>query len=316
MKFMRLASRLLTAALAIQASFAFGQAYPSSNPTFIPNAIVSETTLTAPGTVSMNLNNIGTVEMRVAGTYTGLAATMQVTESRGSSPAFTTISCTAVGGTQTASITGNGLYRCNTAGAAAARLNVTAISTGSVVVSMSGSPATGLAISVPLHRATYSAATASLTPASSATDFFTLTGSASTTVTVHRVACNGIATAAGVDTIVGLVRSTANTGGTSTSLTAVPNDSNNAAATAVARSYTANPTTGTAVGNVFALPIALNTAASSAFDSRGILAEFGNKPYQQPITLRGVTQVFALNNGGSSFPSGTALSCFVEWSEE
>mgnify|MGYP000709361111 CR=1 FL=1 len=52
----------------------------------------------------------------------------------------------------------------------------------------------------PIRRATYSAGFVALTPASSATDFFTLTGSATKTIWVHGAGCSGapIATSAGI----------------------------------------------------------------------------------------------------------------------
>src|SRR6266550_8344389 len=84
-------------------------------------------------------------------------------------------------------------------------------------------------------KSTYSAAKVGLVPGSSATDFFTLTGSATKTVRITRITITATTTSAtpvALDILL-LKRSTANTGGTSTgSPTAVPHDSANPAATA------------------------------------------------------------------------------------
>lgn len=163
---------------------------------------------------------------------------------------------------------------------------------------------------------TYTAVAVGLVPAASATDFLTLTGSATKTVKVTRANCTGISTAAATALLVALKRSTADTAGTSTTLTAVPSDSNLAAATAVAKAYTANPTTGTLVGNLRAHYVTTSTAASSQVPIELTPFEFGSFGANYPVVLRGVAQTFALNGNGASFSGGTTLACSVQWTEQ
>lgn len=308
------AASILAASPAVEA---VAQVYPTNNPTYIPTAVLPATTLAAPGDVTFNTNGLGTVVFRIAGTNTGVAGTFQVTESRAASPTWQTVGVTQVGGTggSISAVTGNGVYRLKAAGFAQVRFHMTAISTGSAVVSGAGGPAADMLLTSPLRRATYSAAITALAPASSATDFFTLTGSATTTVRVNRVECSGISTAAATASIEALRRSTADTGGTATNPTATPHDANDPAATAVVAAYTANPTVGTLVGSLRAGKLTTNTAASSAFGTSSLVWNFGDGQNEE-VTLRGAAQQFALNGVGASFSSGTALQCAVTWTEE
>lgn len=167
----------------------------------------------------------------------------------------------------------------------------------------------------PIRRATYSMVASGITPAASATDFVTLTGSATKTVWVHEAGCSGTSTAAATHVIVALKRSTANSAGTSAALTEVPHDSLSSAATATGLSYSANPTTGTLVGNIGAQMLSTVEAAANVANSSVVKFEFGADGWTQPVVLRGATQVFALNGAGASFAAGTALTCWVTWSE-
>lgn len=296
---------------------AVAQTYPSNNPSYEPTAVLAPVTLSAPGTANFNANSIGTLNVRVSGTFTGLTATVQITESRSASPTWTNVTAYTVGGVPQSTITGTGLYRVNVAGAAQVRVNVTAISTGSVVVSASGNEATGAVINAPLQRSTYTAGILALVPAASATDIITLTGSATTTVRVVYSACSGISTAAGTTPLVALTRSTADTGGTSSTITPVSNDPNNPAPTAVLKSYTANPgALGTLVANGRAGWLTTGTAASSGLQAGPLEWSFGDEQSDQEIVLRGATAQFALNSNGVSWPAGTSLYCSVSWTEE
>lgn len=161
-------------------------------------------------------------------------------------------------------------------------------------------------------KVTYSAATISFNLATLATDFFTITGSATKTVRVTEISV--AFTGGGVVVAVQLVkRSTANSGGTSTLLTNVPHDSNNAAATATVRSYTANPTLGTLVG-VMRADKTDSPLTTSTTNPEGVFYKFFGGP-QQPIVLRGTSQVLAFNLNGVTLSGGTAV-CYVEWTEE
>ena len=98
---------------------------------------------------------------------------------------------------------------------------------------------------------TYGASITGLALALLATDVFVISGSATKTVRITKISFDAIQTTAGQAIIILARRSTADTLGTSTAPVAVTFDTTNAAATAVVLAYTANPTLGTLVGNVF-----------------------------------------------------------------
>lgn len=170
------------------------------------------------------------------------------------------------------------------------------------------------------QRSTYSATKVGLVTASSATDIFTITGSASKVVRITRVevtATTTSATPAALD--VQLVkRSTANSAGTSASAAATSYDSSNADATATVLSYTANPTTGTIVGTAIRAAKFFQTLATytaTDFPDKDTLAwDFGNRPSQSP-TLRATTEVIAVNLSGASATTTVSFDLMVEWTE-
>ena len=164
--------------------------------------------------------------------------------------------------------------------------------------------------------ATYSASNGPFTVAASPTDVFTITGSATKVVRIRQIYFSASATNASSANFFLIKRSTANTGGTSTVRPAVPSDSDDGAATAEVRTYTANPTLGTAVGTLrsYKLVVPQNTPLGSA--SNGPLNEiyFGNNS-QKAITLRGTSEVLALNMNGVTL-TGNSFCVFIEWTEE
>jgi len=170
-------------------------------------------------------------------------------------------------------------------------------------------------------KATYRTSITSLVLAATPTDFITLTGSASKTIRVTNIHLSCTQTAGSYPDIVLLKRSTANSGGTSTSPTIVPLDSNNAAASAVMRAYTANPTLGTLVGNLMIEHLNMNSPTvqvgggnnPTGTNQRGQLWEFGR--LGQAIVLRGTSQVLALN-GNSVTITGNSCDSWLEWTEE
>lgn len=179
--------------------------------------------------------------------------------------------------------------------------------------------AQGLVVrNIPKTRETYGATQKSLVPAATATDVFTITGSASKTVYVHKVTVTGNRTAHSQDLVVLIKRSTANSGGTSSTLTEVAYDSDNAAATAVIRSYTANPTLGTAVGEVYSRRVSFPVQTPSNAQGNGgavVPWEWTYTSIGQPIVLRGTSQVLAINLNGVTIAGGN-IQCSIEWSEE
>lgn len=170
---------------------------------------------------------------------------------------------------------------------------------------------TTIPVSLDGAEQTYAASIIGLVPAASATDIFEISGSATKTIKVRRIRITGTRSSSTTTDIVLLTRSTANTGGTSTILTSVKNDSNNANATAVVKAYTANPTTGTLVGALRSDKQFINVAGAGASDVRDyVLTESG----AQPLFLRGVSQLIAFNLNGVTMAGGL-LDMWVEWTE-
>jgi hypothetical protein len=153
----------------------------------------------------------------------------------------------------------------------------------------------------------YSASAVGIVGATGATDTFTITGSASKNVRIHNIVVTGTQASSAVRDILLIKRSTANTGGTSTTPTVISLDSNSAAGTAVVRAYTVNPTLGTTVGTVRVRRIGVPTTAAVSLD----MAEF---QFTVPLTLRGTAQVLSVNfnNPGVAI----TFSAYVEWSED
>lgn len=159
---------------------------------------------------------------------------------------------------------------------------------------------------------TYSAA-GLVTSAASATDIFAITGSASKTVVVTQMLISGIATTATVSTVNILKRSTANSVGTPTTITNVPSDSLNAAATATVVSYAGVPTTGTLVGNIRTIKLYTPPASGGQANTPSapiIMAQ----TFSQSITLRGTGEVVAFNLGGVTVTGGV-FAVSIEWIE-
>lgn len=169
------------------------------------------------------------------------------------------------------------------------------------------------------QKTTYSASVLDFTPVASPTDFFNIFGSATKTIRITRIEILGEATANNQIDIVLVKRSTAGTLGSAvlTNLTAVPHDSNNAAATAVVSTVgTANYTTlGTLVGNVQSRSLSLPNPSTSTISSPSIVFDFTNRN-EQGIVLRGITQQIAFNGNAESLPSGTVLDINITWTEE
>ncbi|MGH7484539.1 MAG: hypothetical protein ACREMY_02900 [bacterium] len=164
-------------------------------------------------------------------------------------------------------------------------------------------------------RATYSAAAFNVTPAALATHLFTISGNASNTVKVRRIAVTGIQTAAGIVLLRLLKLSTALTGGTSSTPTVTPHDSLSGAGQSVVRAYTANPTGGgILVGDLRSQRVIVPAVASLISADSVALWDFGGPNGQCP-TLRGVTQGVAVHLNGVTLTGGS-LSFWVEWTEE
>jgi len=163
---------------------------------------------------------------------------------------------------------------------------------------------------------TYRAGVYDITPASPATDVFTITGSATKTIKITRLQVTADnSNSAGVIDFYCFFRTTANTGGTSTVLTGVPYDTTNPAPTAVVRAYSANPATLGTGTFMFGDHYALANASNSGIPVFPWIEDFGIRN-TQPIILRGVNQSFCFSLNGDTVPSGTNIYVSIEWTEE
>lgn len=166
----------------------------------------------------------------------------------------------------------------------------------------------------PNEKSSYTAAFSGLVTAALATDIACIIGSATKTVRVLNVYTTGTTTAGSGNTInLSIIkRSTASTGGTSSTLTIAPHDSNNAAATAVARTYTVNPTVlGTSVGSVCTERLQIATVGQPSTDSDCLYAD----NTEQAVTLRGVAEQLCINFSGTTI-TGSLVSGFFQFTEE
>lgn len=321
--------RLLTCAAALVVAVALiaaaaysplrAQTYPTNNPTYTPNPTAPVQTIPTgtTSTFTFNTNGVSTLYLRIAGSPVGLSATVQGTEARVGTPAWTTLAVDAVGGVRTSTITAAGLYAVNVSGLAQVRLSVSALTSGATQVSMSaGGGGTREAYTLPAVRATYSAA--GLIGTGATTHFLSIAGSATKTVRVTHAECSGVATAAATLGITAEIDKTADTVDAGTGMTATPHDyTTDPAATATVVYHTTSPTSGTLVGAVRAGELTLAVAGATPISSAqpGVSWDFGNRPLGQEVVLRGVAQSFSLNTS-AAFGTGAAVGCALEWTEE
>lgn len=160
-----------------------------------------------------------------------------------------------------------------------------------------------------IHKRTYTAAF-TVAPSAAATDIFQLIGSATTTVEITKVTISGTQTTGAMNNVIFSKRSTANTGGTSSGATIFPNNSADAAATAVGAIYTANPSTGTPVGDfeVLSVPFSGVTATTNNIIDR----RYGIN--SKPVILNGVAQAFAIRLNGATLGGGS-INISIEFTE-
>lgn len=156
-------------------------------------------------------------------------------------------------------------------------------------------------------KSTYSATTNGLfTPLASATDIVTFAGSTSKTVKIQKIyICYEltISSSASLNNFFLVKRSTADSGGTPTTETITPLDSNNPAATAVMKSYRSgtNPSLGSTTGTIWCggLVGTINNYLVVNPQTNYVLA-FDAAMFGQPIVLRGTSECICLNNNGAT----------------
>lgn len=110
--------------------------YPYTNPTYIPTASSPAATYTAPADYLFQANNIGTASVRITGTCTSLAATIQGSNDNGAN--YTDLLASSVsGGSSTVAISTTGFWKVNATGFNKLRVHVTAL-TASCTIAMAG----------------------------------------------------------------------------------------------------------------------------------------------------------------------------------
>jgi hypothetical protein len=186
-------------------------------------------------------------------------------------------------------------------------------STGVPVAARADGNAVG--ISTNGTRATFRYVAQDITPVATATDVYVLSGSATKVIRVTKVIIVGTATAASIYDHYVLKRTTANTAGTFTSITAAQSDSTDAAQTATLALYTANPS---AVGTGIAInanKTYLPAGGSPAAAALPVVYSYGVSN-DKAIVLRGVAEALAINFAGQAVPAGTQLYLSIEWTED
>lgn len=170
-------------------------------------------------------------------------------------------------------------------------------------------------------KATYLAGSGPFTAASSATDIWNMTGSGTKTVKILAIWMQVVDTGTTPNAqIYNLIRrSAANSGGTSTSISAYATDTNFAAATATLKYYTANPAgLGTAVGTLYSTyVINVGTGLNMAHQTLPGVKVFDAALAGAPIVLRGTSDILAIHANGASI-AGTSpkVNIFVLFTEE
>ncbi len=162
-------------------------------------------------------------------------------------------------------------------------------------------------------RAGYSAVALNLVPGAAATDIFTISGSATKTLRILTLGFSATQQSSGIQSIAVIKRSAVDTGGTSTSPTAVPHDSTDSAATAVVKAYTANPSAlGAAVGTLRTVKIGAPAANTSTIS----IVEWSlDVSAAKAIVLKGLGETLAINLNGVT-PTGSSFDAYVTWTEE
>ena len=162
----------------------------------------------------------------------------------------------------------------------------------------------------------YVTASGTISPGATPTDIYTITGNDNVIVYVTAMGFSTVQTTEGINGWSVLKRSTANTGGTSEVNAEVSFSSNYPSPEATTRTYTANPTLGVAVGNIWTgyvdSPEVVPTETGDSF--AGVKLNF-LQTYGAPLALLNSNELIALNFGGGALPAGMAVLAWVSWYE-
>lgn len=161
---------------------------------------------------------------------------------------------------------------------------------------------------------TYTASITNLSVANNATDIFTIEGSANRRIKVRSIFVSATRQNSGLIDLLGIKRSTLNSGGTSTVLSAVAHDSANAASAVTVRAYTANPTSlGTSVGVVLTQKFFVPSANNSSAGQLSVLST--SVVEGQPLTINNENESLSVNLNSQTI-AGNLFNIYITWTEE
>jgi len=138
-----------------------------------------------------------------------------------------------------------------------------------------------------------------------------LIGSSTKKVKLIRIEFNCNAAASALVQVAINKYSTTPSGGTSTTIAGVPNDSSDAAASAVYKSYTVNPTAGTLVGPMGTWVVAAPINSTAAFSNPVNVINFSGGAGEKPITLNNANECIGITLSQAVF-----LNITLVWTEE
>jgi hypothetical protein len=153
-------------------------------------------------------------------------------------------------------------------------------------------------------------ATGNVTVAASATDVAAIFGNVTTTVQVTKIKVTGIQTTTGTPEVLLIVRSTANSGGSSSNMSVARHEQADSANSSTPITYTANPTPGTSAGTLRRAYLPVGSAAS-ALSGEFI---FEARDEIKPIVLSGTAQGLVVNLNGVTVTGGI-FNIVIEWVE-
>ena len=150
---------------------------------------------------------------------------------------------------------------------------------------------------------------------SATTDIMSMSGSSTMLIRIVQVNLSGLALTAGAHfDVIALIRSTLNTGGTSSAMNVGKQDSNDPATSATnLLTYTAAPATGTLLGYQGSQKLFAPVAGSAL--NVGVQFNFGYGAGAKALLLRNVNQSFCLNLGGVTPANGTSFDGFLVYTE-
>lgn len=135
-----LALLLLTGMSMLIGNLAIADAtYAYTNPTYIPTATSPPLAYTAPADYAFQSNGLEAVTLRVTGTCTALAGTLQGSNDNGTNWTDLNLANVGVGSGSTVAVSGVGFWRANVAGLNKLRFHITAL-TATCTVAMAGTP--------------------------------------------------------------------------------------------------------------------------------------------------------------------------------